>query len=87
MRLADLEGAVWTRALTMKRVEMGTVAGNCPGSRQGGPAASGGTCGIVVCGLAGTGLPMCSRLQRRGMGPEGWARKVADSAGHGGEHR
>ncbi len=81
--LDDLEGALWTRELiersrsappppeTLTRIVVGVDP----------PAGSEGTCGIVVCGLdrAGIGhvLADCSASR---VGPEGWARKVADAA-------
>jgi phage terminase large subunit-like protein len=81
----DLEGALWSRALIERsRVgELGTVTGNCPRIVVGvdPPASAEGTCGIVVCGLGGDGVSyVLADLSVAGLGPEGWARKVAAAA-------
>jgi phage terminase large subunit-like protein len=45
------------------------------------PASAEGTCGIVVCGLGGDGVSyVLADLSVTGLGPEGWARKVASAA-------
>ncbi|MGQ0590333.1 MAG: DNA-packaging protein [Sphingosinicella sp.] len=88
--LDDLEGALWSRALieasrgappprgTLRRIVVGVDP----------PAGAAGTCGIGVCGLdqAGIGhvLADCSVT---GLGPDGWARKVAAAAEAWGAHR
>jgi phage terminase large subunit-like protein len=88
--LDDLEGALWSRELiersrspqpppeTLARVVVGVDP----------PAGAEGTCGIVVCGLdrAGIGhvLADCSAA---GLGPEGWAVRVAQAAEAWAAHR
>ena len=45
------------------------------------PASAEGTCGIVVCGLGADGISyVLADFSVTGLGPEGWARKVASAA-------
>jgi len=63
--------------------QVGTVTSNCPRIVVGvdPPASAEGTCGIVVCGLGGDGISyVLADLSVTGMGPEGWASKVASAA-------
>ena len=87
----DLEGALWTRELIERsRVEPGTVAGNCLRIVVGvdPPASVEGTCGIVVCGLDERGVAyVLADCSASGLGPEGWARRVAGAAEAWGAHR
>lgn len=91
--LMDVEGALWTRGLietcrvrhvpvaadggaALRRVVVGVdpPAGTLSG--QGGDA-----CGIVVAGVGGDGLAyVVADASVEGLGPEGWARAVADAA-------
>ena len=88
--LDDLEGALWTRELIersrgeMPRTETLTriVVGVDP------PAGADGTCGIVACGLDDRGVGhVLADLSATGLGPEGWARKVAAAAEAWDAHR
>mgnify|MGYP006196294461 CR=1 FL=1 len=87
----DLEGALWSRDLIeASRAAMGTVAGNCPRVVVGvdPPAGPEGTCGIVVCGRGADGIAyVLADCSIGGVGPEGWARKVAAAAEGWGAHR
>ncbi|HEV2745773.1 MAG TPA: terminase family protein [Allosphingosinicella sp.] len=88
--LDDLEGALWTRALIERsRGEMpaaGTLRRVVVGVDP--PAGAEGTCGIVVCGLDAGGIGhVLADLSVTGLGPEGWARKVAAAAGAWAAHR
>jgi phage terminase large subunit-like protein len=88
--LDDLEGALWSRALIERsrgaqpaRASLARiVVGVDP------PTGAEGTCGIVVCGSDSAGIAYvladCSAV---GVGPEGWARKVAGAAEAWGAHR
>ncbi len=79
----EVEGALWTRDMIEKarvkaplaRELRRIVVGVDP------PASVGGTCGIVVCGLDGEGVP-CVLDDRSvsGASPSGWARAVARAA-------
>ena len=90
--IEDFEGALWTRAMIERgRVQMGTVAGNCPRIVIGvdPPASAEGVCGIVVCGLGrdgtgpsaslGTGYVLAD-CSAGGLSPDGWAKAVAGAA-------
>ena len=98
--LDDLQGALWTRDLIERsRAEVGTVGtggqvgtvtSNCPRIVVGvdPPASAEGTCGIVVCGLGHDGISyVLADCSATGLGPEGWARKVAAAAQAWGAHR
>jgi phage terminase large subunit-like protein len=86
----DLEGALWTRDLIersrgpqpLPEMLSRVIVGVDP------PAGPDGTCGIVVCGLDRPGIAYvladCSAI---GLGPDGWARKVAAAAEAWGAHR
>jgi phage terminase large subunit-like protein len=88
--LDDLEGALWTRALIERsrctppppERLVRIVVGVDP------PAGAEGTCGIVVCGLDGGGIAyVLADCSASGVGPDGWARKVAGAAEAWGAHR
>ena len=81
--LSEIAGSLWPRALIdasrgpppapgdLRRV---VVAVDPPGSAAG-------TCGIVVCGLAGGGVAhVLADCSAEGLSPEGWARAVAAAA-------
>lgn len=80
--IADIEGALWTRALLESCREAAApelvrvVVGVDP------PASSGGdACGIVVAGLGSDGTAhVLADASVRGAGPERWARAVAAAA-------
>lgn len=82
--LDEFEGALWSRELIEKsRILPGTgedytrvVVGLDP------PASTGGDgCGIVVCGRDADGVVhVLADLTARGLSPEQWARRVADTA-------
>ncbi|MEA3030026.1 MAG: hypothetical protein QOG13_1351 [Sphingomonadales bacterium] len=88
--LDDLEGALWSRDLIegsrgeMPRAETLTriVVGVDP------PASAEGTCGIVVCGRDEAGIAyVLADCSATGLGPDGWARKVAGAAESWRAHR
>jgi phage terminase large subunit-like protein len=78
--IEDLEGALWKRdTLERLRVKSAplcsrTVIGVDP------PASNAGVCGIVVAGMAEDGTAyVMGDWSREGMGPFGWANRVADA--------
>jgi phage terminase large subunit-like protein len=88
--LDDLEGALWTRDL----IERSRGAAPAPGRLTrvvvgvDPPASTSGVCGIVVCALDGGGIGhVLADCSAGGLGPEGWARKVAGAAAAWNAHR
>jgi phage terminase large subunit-like protein len=89
--IEDIEGALWTRDLIERSRQSGTlprealtrvVVGVDP------PAGAEGTCGIVVCGVDEEGIGyVLADMSVSGVGPEGWARRVAEAAERWGAHR
>lgn len=86
----DLEGALWSRALIeASRCEpprhdrlTRIVVGVDP------PASIEGTCGIVVCARDDAGIAyVLADCSATGLGPDGWAGKVAAAAAGWGAHR
>jgi phage terminase large subunit-like protein len=83
--LADVEGALWTRAV----IEKARVAPPGPGEFNrivvgvDPPAGAGegsDACGVVVCGSKGEALSVLEDATVRGLSPEGWASRVAAAA-------
>lgn len=78
--LDDLEGALWSRALIERSRSQAPEPGRLRRIVVGvdPPASTAGTCGIVVCGAdeAGTAYVLAD-CSVGGLGPEGWARRVA----------
>lgn len=81
--LDDVEGALWTRELIegsrstppAPELMIRIVVAVDP------PASVGGTCGIVVCGLDSAGIAyVLADCSVSGLGPDGWARRVAGAA-------
>jgi phage terminase large subunit-like protein len=81
--IEELEGALWSRE-TLERCRSSpcerafrrVVVGVDPPA-----SAQGDECGIVVCALGEDGLGyVLADLSRRGLSPDGWARKVAAAA-------
>lgn len=88
--IEDIEGALWSRALIERsrgpapaREKLARiVVGVDP------PAGPEGTCGIVVCGIDRSGVGhVLADCSAPGLGPDGWARKVAKAAESWGAHR
>ena len=96
--IEDLEGALWSREL-IERCRVGPLhrrSGGPPPHELVGrivvgvdpPASTEGTCGIVVCGVDGDGIGyVLADMSVSGVGPEGWARRVAEAAERWGAHR
>lgn len=84
--LPDVQGSLWPRALIER------ARGPAPGAEAlrrivvavDPPASAEGTCGIVVCGLTGSGESQVAHVladcSASGLSPEGWARAVAAAA-------
>jgi phage terminase large subunit-like protein len=88
--LDDLEGALWSRALIERSRGEPPAQGSLTRIVVGvdPPAGAQGTCGIVVCGLDRGGTAhVLADLSASGLGPEGWAGKVAGAAEAWGAHR
>ncbi len=89
--IEDVEGALWTRELIEQSRQSGTltreeltriVVGVDP------PAGVEGTCGIIVCGVDAASIGyVLADMSVSGVGPEGWARRVAEAAERWGAHR
>jgi phage terminase large subunit-like protein len=84
MLFEDVEGALWTRALIeqcrVKALDAGArrrvVIGVDPPA-----SAQGDACGIVVCGLGEDGIAyVLADRSEAGLSPNGWARRVAETA-------
>jgi phage terminase large subunit-like protein len=88
--LDDLEGALWSRDLIERSRAAAPAAGTLSRVVVGvdPPAGSDGTCGIVVCGRDAAGIGyVLADLSAVGLGPEGWASKVAGAAEAWSAHR
>lgn len=78
----DPEGALWTREmLEAARVPAGAPMARVVIGVDPPASATGDACGIVVCGIDGSGtVHVLADLTVQGLRPEGWARRVAAAA-------
>ena len=98
--ITDVEGALWTRELIEKRrvepVAAWTGASPALPLRRvvigvdpaAGKGAAADACGIVACGLGADGIGyVLADASAAGLSPEGWARRVAETAASWGAQR